>query len=139
MTKSSIGLDIGSHSIKLVDLRYTLKGVFLTNFAVKDLPPEAGEEGGRNVIVEKIKELLHEENISARKVIIGVSGLQIAIRRISLPSMPKKELKKAVRWEARKLIEFEDEPGAGAKMLSASLTSLAIRSIAGFASARSPA
>jgi len=109
MTKSSIGLDIGSHSIKLVDLRYTLKGVFLTNFAVKDLPPEAGEEGGRNVIVEKIKELLHEENISARKVIIGVSGLQIAIRRISLPSMPKKELKKAVRWEARKLISFSPE------------------------------
>lgn len=106
MTKSSIGLDIGSHSIKLVELRHTIKGVFLANFAVKDLPPEAGEEGGRDVIVEKIKEILREENISARKVIIGVSGPQVAIRRAGFPSMPKKELKEAVRLEARKFIPF---------------------------------
>ena len=105
MTKSSIGLDIGSHSIQLVELRHTLKGVFLTNFAVKELPPE--QDAG--VIAEKLKELLHEENIKARKVTIGVSGPQVAIRRISLPAMPKKELKEAVRWEARKFISFPPE------------------------------
>lgn len=106
MSKNSIGLDIGSHSIKLVELRHTIKGVFLTSFAIKDLPHEAGEQGGRDVIREKIKELLHEKNIRVRKVTIGVNGPQIAIRRISLPSMPKKELKGAVRWEARKFISF---------------------------------
>ena len=106
---NSIGLDIGSHSIKLVELRHTIKGVFLTNFAVKDLPPEAGGQGAIGVIGGKIKELLHEENIKARKVTIGVSGPQIAMRRISLPSMPKKELKEAVRWEARKVISFPPE------------------------------
>ncbi len=106
---NSIGLDIGSHSIKLVELRHTIKGVFLTNFAVKELPIEAGEEQGAGVIAEKIKELLHEENIKARKVIIGVSGPQVAMRRISLPAMPKKELKEAVRWEARKFISFPPE------------------------------
>jgi type IV pilus assembly protein PilM len=102
---NSIGLDIGSHSIKLVELRHTFKGFFLTNFAVKELPLEAGEVD-RGVIGEKIKELLHEENIRVRKVTIGVSGPQIAIRRASFPSMPKKELKDAVRLEARKFISF---------------------------------
>jgi len=102
---NSIGLDIGSHSIKLVELRHAAKGVFLTNFAVKELPPEQGA----GVIEEKIKELLHEENIKARKVTIGVSGPQVAIRRASFPSMPKKELKEAVRWEAGKFISFPPE------------------------------
>ncbi len=105
MTKSSIGLDIGSHSIKMVELRHTPKGVFLTNFAVKELPSEPGAD----VIAEKIKELFREKNIKARKVTIGVSGSQVAIRHISLPSMPKKELKEAVRWEARKFISFPPE------------------------------
>ena len=109
MTKSSIGLDIGSHSIKLVELRHTVKGVFFTHFAVKDLPPEAGEEGGRDVIAEKIRELFREQKIKTQKVTIGAGGAQVAIRRISLPVMPKKELKEAVRWEARKFVSFAPE------------------------------
>jgi type IV pilus assembly protein PilM len=99
---NSIGLDIGNHSIKLVELRHTLKGVFLTNFAIRELPFEASA----GVIAGKVKELFHEENIKPRKVTIGVSGPQVAIRRISVPFMPKKELKEAVRWEAGKLISF---------------------------------
>jgi len=102
---NSIGLDIGTHSIKVVELKRTPKGVFLTNFAVKELPPKPGAD----VIAEKIKELFREKNIKARKVTIGVSGSQVAIRHISLPSMPKKELKEAVKWEARKFISFPPE------------------------------
>jgi len=102
---NSIGLDIGSHSIKLVELRHTAKGVFLINSVVKELPPNPSAD----VVAESIKELVHEENIKARKVTIGVSGPQVAIRRISLPVMPKKELKKAVTWEARKFISFSPE------------------------------
>ncbi|HUU41436.1 MAG TPA: pilus assembly protein PilM, partial [Desulfatiglandales bacterium] len=102
LTKTSIGLDIGSHSIKLVELRHTTKGVFLTNFAVKELPSEQGA----GVIAEKIKELFQEKNIKAKKVTLGISGAQVAIRHIRLPSMPKKELKEAVRWEAGKFISF---------------------------------
>jgi len=106
----SIGLDIGTHSIKVVELKHTPKGVFLTNFAVKELPLEArGEEMGADVIAESIKELLYEKNIKVQKVTIGVSGAQVAIRRISLPSMPKKDLHEAVRWEARKFISFPPE------------------------------
>jgi type IV pilus assembly protein PilM len=99
---NSIGLDIGTHSIKLVELRQTNKGVFISNFAVKELPLEANT----GVITEKLKELFREENIKPRKVTIGVSGSQVAIRRISVPFMPKKELREAARWEAGKLISF---------------------------------
>ncbi|MBL7176170.1 MAG: type IV pilus assembly protein PilM [Desulfobacteraceae bacterium] len=104
---NSIGLDIGNHSIKVVELRHTPEAVFMTNFAVKELPLDArGDKRSAGVIAEMIKELFQEENIRPKKVTIGVSGSQVAIRHISLPYMPKKEIKEAVRWEARKLISF---------------------------------
>jgi type IV pilus assembly protein PilM len=109
-TQTSIGLDIGTHSIKVVELRHTRKTLFLINFAAKELPPEArGEKRSESAIAEKIKELFHENNIKPQKVTIGVSGAQVAIRRISLPPMPKGEVKEAVRWEARKFISFPPE------------------------------
>ena len=80
-TKTSIGLDIGTHSIKLVGLRHTPKGVFLTHSAVRELPLEAmGEKGSKEVIAEKIKALFQEENFRAKKVFIGVSGAEVTIK-----------------------------------------------------------
>jgi len=109
-SKTSIGLDIGTHSIKLVQLRHTPRGAFLINFALKEVPLEArGREMSANVIAESIKELFLKENIRSQRVTIGVSGPQVAIRRISLPSMPKQELQEAVRWESRKFISFPME------------------------------
>ena len=107
MSKTSIGLDIGSHSIKMVELKHSSKGVFLTNFAVKELPLQArGEKKSAGVIAQEVKKLFDEQNVKPRKVTVGASGSQVAVRRINLPLMPKKELKEAARWEARKFVPF---------------------------------
>ena len=39
-----IGLDIGSHSIKLVGLKMTSKGPFLTCLGMKEIPPGRDKE-----------------------------------------------------------------------------------------------
>lgn len=108
--KTNIALDIGSHSIKLVEVKYTPKGVFLTNFSVEELGPEAREaKSNAFAIAERIKELFLNQNIKTRRVTIGVSGPQVAIRHFALPSMPEHELKEAVKWEVRKFISFPVE------------------------------
>ena len=108
--KTSIGLDIGSHSIKVVGLRKSGQGVSLINFAAKELPPRTeGEEVDRSLIARTIKELFQEEKIEINKVFLAVGGPQVVIKRITLPVMPQKELKEAVRWEARKFISFPIE------------------------------
>ncbi len=40
----TIGLDIGSHSIKLVGLKMTSKGPFLTCMGMKEIPPNSDKE-----------------------------------------------------------------------------------------------
>lgn len=104
----TIGLDIGSHSIKLVGLEMTTKGPFLAHAGVKEIP--YGEQREDPTFVsEAIKALFREVGLKPGKVNFTLSGADIHIRRISLPSMPKSELREAVRWEMKNHLPFPVE------------------------------
>ena len=104
----TIGFDIGSHSIKLVGLKMTSKGVFLTHIGIKEIPPRQDQER-EGYLSEILKALLREVGIKPGKVRLTVSGSGIHIRRIVLPFMPKAELKEAVRWGIKEHLPFSVE------------------------------
>jgi len=103
-----IGLDIGSHSIKLVGLKMTSKGPFLTCMGMKEIPPNSDKEDV-NTFSEALKNLLKEVGLKTKKVSLTVSGSGIHFKRISVPSLPKAELKEAVRWEIKDHLPFPVE------------------------------
>jgi type IV pilus assembly protein PilM len=103
-----IALDIGSHSIKLVNLRMTSRGPFLTHAGIKEIP--YGPEGeDPTFISEAIKALFREVGLKPGKANLTISGAGIYIRRIALPSMPRAELREAVRWEMKGHLPFPVE------------------------------
>jgi type IV pilus assembly protein PilM len=104
----TIGLDIGSHSIKLVGLKMTSKGPFLTCMGAKEIPPGADKEDVR-MISETLKTLLGEVGLKTKKVRLSVSGSGVHIKRIAIPALPKAELKEAVRWEIKNYLPFPVE------------------------------
>ena len=104
----TIGLDIGSHSIKLVGLKMTSKGPFLTCVGIKEIPPNSDKEDV-NTFSEALKTLLKEVGLKTKKVNLTVSGSGVQIKRISVPSLPKAELKEAVRWEIKDHLPFPVE------------------------------
>jgi type IV pilus assembly protein PilM len=104
----TIGLDIGSHSIKLVGLEMTSKGPFLTHVGIKEIP-YGGEKEDPHFISEIIKALFREVGLKPGKVNLTVSGSGVHIRRITIPSMPKAELREAVRWEMKSYLPFPIE------------------------------
>jgi type IV pilus assembly protein PilM len=108
LVSESIGLDIGSHSIKLVGLKMTSGGPFLTHIGIKEIPPGEDRERAES-ISEVLKGLLKEVRIKPGKVNLTVSGSGVNIQRISIPSMPKAELKEAVRWEIKGRLPFPVE------------------------------
>jgi len=103
-----IGLDIGSHSIKLVGLKMTSKGPFLMCMGMKEIPPGKDKEDV-NTLSEILKALVKEVGLKTKKVSLTVSGSGIHIKRISMPSLPKAELKEAVRWEIKDHLPFPVE------------------------------
>jgi type IV pilus assembly protein PilM len=104
----TIGLDIGSHSVKLVGIKMTSKGPFLTHAGIKEIP-YSREKEDLNFISEAIKALFREVGLKPGKVRLTVSGLGVHITQITVPSMPKKELIEAVRWEIKDRLPFPIE------------------------------
>ncbi|GMV51672.1 type IV pilus assembly protein PilM [Nitrospirales bacterium NOB] len=105
-----LGLDIGSSSIKLVQMKEHRGRYTLQKFAVKELEPEVIVDGtvmdeGR--VVTAIKELLTENNIKLKQVAISISGHAVIIKKISLPPMPDEELDSQVRLAAEQYIPFD--------------------------------
>ena len=69
----TIGLDIGSHSIKLVGLKMTLKGPVITHAGIKEIPYGEDRED-LDFISETVKSLYREIGLQPGKVRLTVSG-----------------------------------------------------------------
>jgi len=99
--KRRIGLDIGSGSIKVLEVTRQEGSEVLSGLGLKKVA-DASKDGLANAI----KDLANEANISAREVSISVSGPSVIVRFIVMPKMSEDDLKSALRFEAEKLIPF---------------------------------
>jgi type IV pilus assembly protein PilM len=109
-SKLAVGLDIGSSSVKLVQLREKKGGYALQSFGSAPLPPEAIVDGAlmnSAAIVQAIQELVAEHKVKAKDVAIGVRGHSVIIKKISLPKMAQEELDESIQWEAEQYIPFD--------------------------------
>lgn len=108
--KEIIGIDIGSSSVKLVQVKEQKGSYNLLNLGILPLPPEAIVDNtlmDSSSIVETIKKLLKSLNIRAKDAACSVSGNSVIIRKISLPAMPAEELEDQIHWEAEQYIPFD--------------------------------
>src|SRR5207253_11217475 len=109
-SKLALGLDIGSSSVKLVQLKEAKRGYILEAFGVAPLPPEAIVDGAlmnSTAIVDAIRQLLAQYKLKNREVAIGVSGHSVIIKKISMPRMTQEELEESIQWEAEQYIPFD--------------------------------
>lgn len=110
MAKGIIGLDIGSHSIKVMELKEGKGGQWkLSKFGLHKLPAEAIVDGAimnSAAVVEGIRDLVARHKIKAREVTTGISGHSVIIKKITLPMMSDEELTESIQWEAEQYIPF---------------------------------
>ena len=108
--KLAVGLDIGSSSVKLVQLREKKGNYALQSFGVVKLPPETIVDGAlmnSAAVVQGIQELIAEHKIKAKEAAIGIRGHSVIIKQISLPRMSQDELDDSIQWEAEQYIPFD--------------------------------
>ncbi|MFH1777905.1 MAG: type IV pilus assembly protein PilM [Candidatus Omnitrophota bacterium] len=98
--KTTVGLNIGNSSIKVVELARTGEEIELLQFGMKDF----NRAGGDEAIVSSLKTLFAERQISSPIVNTSVAGQDVVVRYIYMPKMTKAELKSAVKYEAEKYI-----------------------------------
>jgi type IV pilus assembly protein PilM len=111
-SNSVIGLDIGSSSVKVVELATKAKGkeFELTHLGVAKLPSEAIVQGAflnSGAIVETIREAVENGKIRNKNVAAAVSGHSVIVKKVNLPAMSRDELDEQIRWEAEQYIPFD--------------------------------
>jgi type IV pilus assembly protein PilM len=108
--KNALGLDIGSSSVKLVQLRETKKGIDLVHFSMAPLPPQAIVDGAlmqSSAIVEVVREMVGNLKLKTKEVAVSISGHSVIIKKIGLPAMTQDELDESIKWEAEQYIPFD--------------------------------
>lgn len=102
-TKTKVGLDIGTSSVKVLALSQQKAGGFqLDFFAVQPVDGERSKEK----IVEAIKRAVTSSETRVQSVTISVSGQNVVVRQVLFPKMNENELKSALQFEAEKHIPF---------------------------------
>ncbi|MBZ0273544.1 pilus assembly protein PilM [bacterium] len=109
-SKGLIGLDIGSSSVKVLELRETKTGFQLANFGIEPLPHESIVDStimNAPAVVSAIRKVFTGNQIKTKDVATSVSGHSVIIRKITLPLMTDEEIASNIQWEAEQYIPFD--------------------------------
>jgi type IV pilus assembly protein PilM len=107
MAKELVGLDIGSHSVKVVGMKMTSKGPLLSFLEAKTIPTDLKESP--DPVTQILIAIWSGAGLKETKVNLAFSGEGVFFKRIALPSMPMKELQEAVRWEMKGSLPYPIE------------------------------
>lgn len=108
--KSVAGLDVGSSSIKMVELEGKANSLNLVSFGFENLPADTiidGQIMELNVVSDVIQNVCNNHQVNADKVVTGVSGHSVIIKNIVLPPMSREELEESIDWHAEEHIPYD--------------------------------
>jgi type IV pilus assembly protein PilM len=128
--KSSVGLDIGSGFVKLVEVDHSGDQPEVTRIAMRPLLADAiveGEVMDPGLVAETVRDLVSEANLKGDRVITSVGGHDVIIKKIEMDRMDESDARDVIRWEAEQHVPFDirsveldfeilDPQGAGSQM-----------------------
>lgn len=98
-----IGLDVGSSSIKLVEIAHQQGKPSLLRLGLQEVEPGKGNQNGQ---LEALKHVLKDINIKGARVSIVINCPQSCTKISVIPFMPKSEIMHALKWEMKNFISF---------------------------------
>ena len=106
-----VGLDIGSHTIKAVELvAQSGKGYRMVNWGISAPLAEAivdGEIMDRQLVTDAVTNLLESRGIKSRNVVAAVSGRAVIVKKITMNKLSAEDAQQAVYWEAEQHVPYD--------------------------------
>ena len=111
-SNKTLGVDIGTHSIKVAEVTETRHGVELGLVGIAPTPAgsvtEAGVMDGA-AAAEALRALLDATGIETMDCVGTIAGPAVIVRQIKMARMPEHMLRRTIAWEAKKYISFPIE------------------------------
>jgi type IV pilus assembly protein PilM len=108
--KQLVGLDIGSSTIKAVELKSTKAGYELVSFGTEALAQDTVVDGAimdAPQVANAISKIFDAQHIKVKNVATSVSGHSVIVKRVWLPLMSEEELFERINSEASQHIPFD--------------------------------
>src|SRR6188474_2012958 len=108
--KNLVGLDIGSSSVKAVELAKKGTSLQLLNLGFENLQTDTIVDGQimeLNNVSNVISHIFSEHQIRTSRVAAGVNGHSVIVKNIVLPQMSQEELQESFAWHAEEHIPFD--------------------------------
>jgi type IV pilus assembly protein PilM len=107
-----IGLDIGSSSIRAVEVRRAKDEYSLTNFGQVPLPHGTVQGGILEdplALTSALKQLWAACKFNTKRVMLGVTNPQLVVREVSVSNLPAKEMRKSLPFQVRDMLPLAVE------------------------------
>ncbi|HYQ47339.1 MAG TPA: type IV pilus assembly protein PilM [Polyangiaceae bacterium] len=108
--RNLVGVDIGTASIKVCQVKETRKGLGLVRLGYAPLGPQVivdGQVMDSGAVVEALQKVFHDAKIRQKECALSVPGQSVIIRKITVPMMTEAELEEQIQWEAEQHIPFD--------------------------------
>jgi type IV pilus assembly protein PilM len=107
-----IGLDIGSSSIRAVEVRRNKDEHTLTNFGQVPLPPGTVQGGvlqDSTAVTSALRQLWAACKFGTKHVVLGVTNPQLVIREMSVSNLSAKEMHRSLPFQVRDMLPLAVE------------------------------
>ena len=108
--QKTVGLDIGSSAVKLLEVVDTPKGLVLNYFDQLPLPRDVIVEGALAepaILTASLKKLFRRFG-RKRDIVTSISGHSVIIKKVTIAAMDEAEVRELISEEASKHLPFDD-------------------------------
>ncbi len=109
-SKSTIGLDVGANSVKLVKLDHTKTGYSVAAIGIREFPPEAivaDEIRDREAVIFNIQSLIDQTDPKIKDVVVSISGHGVITDRFTIDKKTGAEAEQAILFETEQRAPFD--------------------------------
>jgi general secretion pathway protein L len=101
MARRILGLDIGSHAVKAVEFRQTLRGLEVAQLRALaiDAPSPA--------LTSEIRDFIQTHDLPTEHVVVSLAGDRVSTRRLSFPFRDRRKISPAVPFEVEAQVPFD--------------------------------
>jgi type IV pilus assembly protein PilM len=110
--RTTVGLDIGSGSIKVAVVDHSGEQPELVHLGLTPLISDAIVEGeimDPQLVAETVRALIEEMGIDPKRVVASVGGRDLIVKKIQMDRMKAEEAREVIRWEAEQYVPFDME------------------------------
>ena len=109
-SKTTVGLDIGANSVKLVKLDHGKGGYSVSAIGIREFPPEAivaEEIRDREAVIFNIQSLIDQTDPKIKDVVVSVSGHGVITDKFTIDKKTGPEAEQAILFETEQRAPFD--------------------------------